>query len=170
MKNLIIFGTLTIFGIFLLTPQTTLAYLSSSQKVSNISSTTALYAIEFSFGHDKHDTYIPVLAVRDQVWGEAKKTLGFEVLTDDARSASSSAFGIVLGGKNVTKDMMYFVPKGEVDTFTFYVLLNNTTDETDDYAVRVTDLPFYWDDARTHLKLNPSELQYYTTPEAEIGK
>jgi hypothetical protein len=152
-------------AISVLSPATTHAYKTSDQSTLKITDTVTLYAIEFSFGHGSHDTYIPVVTMRDQIWGKKVRTLGYEVLDDNENTQNNSALGIVTSNATITDDQMYFIPKGESKTFTLYILLTETdSNSTEDYSVHVTDLPFYWGNDRQYQRLNVSELKKYQTP------
>lgn len=156
----------------LVIPGVSSAYTTSEQTAVQIDETTALYSITYSFGLKSNDLYMPREVVRDQNWKESTSTLGFVVLEDSKRlSAAGSAAGVVLSDAKVTTDGLYYIPAGHAATFTLYVILQTQpTDLEADYAIRVTDLPFLRGDEREHLYLNPSELQYYQTPETEFNE
>ena len=164
-----------LFGIpaitLLLMPSAAAAYVSYAWDAQPVDETKTLYSISYQFGHGTHDFYLPVRAVRDQTWGTQNKRIGFEILEDSKRRTNDgSAVGVVISDAEITEDEMYFIPKGTKEKFTFYVILSTETDAPEaDYAVRVTDLPFYRNDDREYQRLNQSELELYITPEVEFN-
>lgn len=162
MKTTVFLG----FFALLLSPLGASAYETTDQRAIKINETTAIYFIEYKFGHENHDFYMPVLAERDQEHGSEVKSIGFEVLEDGEEPTEiGSTQAIVLSNTPISNGM-YKVPKGFSSTFTLAVIL--TTDEDDfenDYAIRVTDLPFYSGDDLEYMRLNTSELQHYVTDE-----
>ena len=154
-------------------PLSASAYETTGQRAQKINETTALYFIDFSFGHEDHDTYIPVLAVRDQEHGSKLKSLGYEILEESEEETDRGVTQAIVFKKNenvTIENGMYKVPKGYKGSFTLAVVY--TTDNAlfeADYAVQVTDLPFYWDTDKKYQRLNESELKYYITPEVELN-
>lgn len=146
------------------------AYLTTAQSVQQINETIAIYAISYEFGHGTHDFYLPIQTVRNQAHGTEAHTLGFEVLVDGKiRTDVGSTLAMAVSDAEIVGDM-YKIPKGEKKKFILFVILTTDEDELEaDYAVRVTDLPFYRNDDREYLSLNPTELQYYITPEVEFN-
>ena len=146
-------------------PASANAYVTTSQSVARINETSALFSITYSFGHSEHETYLPVWATRSQAWGSQSNSIGYEVLKSGKVTETASTIGVVISDTSITLDDMYQIAKGKSQSLTLYVVLtteNNTP--IDNYSIRVTDLPFYWDKSREYMKLNPSELKYYQTP------
>lgn len=156
---------------FVLTPATSEAYFTTSQTATQINETTTLFAIEYKFGHQSDSYYLPARAVRDQVWGTDNSRVGFTVLEDGKRvTDAGSAVGVVISTAELTDDEMYKTPRGLLKTFTLYVILTTEPDTPEaDYAIKVTDLPFYLGDSREYQKLNETELRKYQTPEVEFN-
>ena len=157
---------------FVVAPSDASAYTTSDQRALKVNETTALYFIDFAFGHEDHDTYIPVLAVRDQEYDSDVKSLGYEILEESEEQTDRGVTQAIVFKKNenvTIEDGMYKVPKGYKGSFTLAVVY--TTDKAlfeADYAVQVTDLPFYWENKK-YQHLNETELQYYITPEVELN-
>ena len=146
------------------------AYLTTGQTVQQINETTSIYAITYEFGHGSHDFYLPIQTVRNQVHGTESNTLGFEVLIDGkVRTDVGETIALAVSDAEIVGDM-YKIPKGEKKKFVLFVILTTSADELEaDYAIKVTDLPFYRNDDREYLALTPSELNYYITPEVEFN-
>ncbi|MEZ4200014.1 MAG: hypothetical protein R3B69_00190 [Candidatus Paceibacterota bacterium] len=153
------------------TPHVCSAYTTSAQEAVQIDETTALFSITFSFGLASRDVYLPIRAVREQAWGEEVNTIGFTIVEDKVpHSEAGSAAGVVISDAEVVGGELYRVPAGTRETFTFYVVMKTEPDDLEaDYAVLVTDLPFYRGAEQEYQHLNPSELQYYQTPETEFN-
>lgn len=147
------------------------AYFTTDQSATRVIKNTALYTVTYSFGASKEDLYMPVFAKRDLAHGSQEIALGYELLEDaEERVSYGTATGIVLSSEEIV-DNMYRIPAGSNGTFTLFVLYSVDESEPEaDYALRVTELPFYRGDDRGALSLNPSELQYYITPEVELNE
>ncbi len=146
------------------------AYFTTNQQAFSVNEQNAFYTIDFRFGLTKYDLYMPIMAMRDLAWGSNQKTLGYEILEESKVSTTTGiANGIVLSNAEVV-DGMYKVPAGTAITFTLFVVYTvEASDEETDYALHVQELPFYIGDKMSSQKLNPSELQYYISPEAEMN-
>ena len=71
------------------------------------------------------------------------------------------------------KDGRYYLPKGKSGTFTLVALVDlNKAPTKENVSLLMTSLPFTMIDKSTKIeaKLNPSELQYYRTPEVDLKK
>lgn len=148
------------------------AYLTTGQTATTYSSTTALYTITYRFGFLNREAYLPIATTRDLQFGTTSDDLGYTLLT---RSGSSTSVGkltaLVLSNATI-KNGRYYLPAGKSGTFTLVAALTLPNGmAASDYALRVSSLPFVMiDDKKTYrAQLNPSELQYYTTPRAKIS-
>lgn len=168
----------TLFGVLALlivaaTPFSSSAYTTSDQQAHRISERAAFFTITYRFGIPNRDFYLPIKAIRDLEAGSDEFAVGFEMLEDGKEPLQNGlANGIVLSNAKVVGDS-YFVPAGQSRTFTLFVLL--TTDENEpekDYALHLHWLPFTGvvDGQELNQRLNPSELQYYITPEVELNE
>lgn len=152
------------------TPFTGHTYLTTSQRAIEIDETTALFFITYEFGHTTKDFYLPVLAVRDQKHGSEVKSVGFSVFEDGEEATDAGATQAIVLADAPLANGMYRVPAGTANHFTLAVILTTDEDTPEtDYTVAMTDLPFYSGDELTYMYLNPSELQYYSTPEVELN-
>ncbi|MEX0918240.1 MAG: hypothetical protein WDZ93_03720 [Candidatus Paceibacterota bacterium] len=167
-RSILFFALIIIVGV--LVSETASAYTTTEQRVQKINETTAIFFIDFAFGHENYDLYIPILTKRGQEHGTKAKTLGFEILEDREEPTDRGNVQALVLGKTKIENGMYKVPKGYKAPFTLAVVY--TTDKAlieGDYVVQVTDLPFYRGDDMEYMHLNPSELQYYVTPEIELN-
>ena len=160
----IIFTSGLVTAVFLLTPVSVGAYETTGQEAKRMSDTTAAYFVTYKFGHESKDIYMPVRALRNQQYGMETTSIGYEILErSEFRSNKGTAMGIVLSNAEIV-DGMYKVPKGYAASFTLLVLFEAADGEEEtEYALQVTDLPFYAGENRDYQRLNPSELQYYAT-------
>lgn len=168
MKRIFIFALIAAF--FTISSNTAYGYSTTAQSAIPLTEHAALFTITYKFGHQDHDVYLPIVATRDLAHGSMTKELGYEILEDSRDTTDAgTAFGMVLSNAEIV-DGMYKTKMGWGNTFTLVVLY--TTPETlgeNDYALRVTDLPFYFGEKREAQQLNKTELQHYTTPEVELN-
>jgi hypothetical protein len=154
-------------------PSEASAYLSTGQSSFKLNEHTALFMIEYTFGHEKTDFYLPAVTVRNLPENTQSEKIGFEVVADGrVRTTKGSAYGAVLSSAPVV-DGMYKLEKGVAQKLWLVVLYNTASDELEtDYALQVTHLPFFADTGaseKDERQLNPSELQYYRTNEVELN-
>ncbi len=157
-------------------PSVSSAYFTTAQSAIKLNEDTLLYTVTFKFGFPSSDLRMPIGAVRGLQFGDASPYVGYTLLKDSETAvASGTAAGLVLSKAKIV-DNEYFVPKGEVGTFTLVALVKVTddfvpTDAKDyDLSIQVTSLPFTMIKGKSVVKaqLNPSELQYYITPELDL--
>lgn len=172
MKNYGIFAAFIVCAMTFLAPQSSHAYLTTGQSASRVDGSGVLYAVSYNFGSDNYDFYMPMQTLRGS--GSASNTVSYLFLDDsEDESAYGVSSGVVLSNAEV-KNGQYFVPKGKARRFTLLVLLNESTvpspAQSLDLALKVSSLPFTIVDKGKMVagKLNPSELQYYITPEIAI--
>lgn len=157
-------------------PQVSSAYFTTAQSAVKLNEDTLLYTITYKFGLPNRDLRMPVGAVRGIQFGDASPYLGYTLLKDSETAvASGTTVAFVFSNAKIV-DNEYFVPKGEVGTFTLVTLVKLSPDfvpvDAKDYdlSLQVTSLPFTMikDESEIPAKLNPSELQYYITPELDL--
>lgn len=153
---------LILFAVFLLLPISALnAYETTDQAAVQVTSTSAIYLIEFEFGHGDHDIHIPVRA-HDST-ERSRDFLSYRFVNDDdERIENVRSAGIVLSDTPI-EDGNYVIPEGERRTLTLLVVASAEDISTTPMSAHVTSLPFSFD-GEEELQLNPSELQYYRTP------
>jgi hypothetical protein len=99
--------------------------------------------------------------------------LGFEIVADghDVTTKGKTTAAILSGAPAVAGQ--YKLEKDKAQKLWLIVLYETDKDTLEtDYALSVTHLPFFVDMGETEKderKLNPSELQYYITPEVELN-
>lgn len=158
---------LTVLAVFVLVPlSNTWAYVTTDQHAFLVTGKSAIYAIEFEFGHGDHEVHIPVLA-RDTMQ-TSRDFISYTLQNDEGEQVSNvQSAGIVLGNAPI-EDGVYKVPKGEKRAFTLLVIASATAEmKTTDMYTQVQYLPFSFD-GEEPLQLNPSELQYYKTPSVTL--
>lgn len=165
-----------LFVALLAVPQLSFAYFTTAQDAVQINNNTLLYTVTYKFGLPTSDLRMPIGAVRGLQFGDASPYVGYVLLRDgEMEVASGTTSGLVLSSAKVV-DNEYFVPKGEVATFTLVTLVKVSDDfvtaDVKDYdlSLLVTSLPFtiIKGEAKVSAQLNPSELQYYVTPELDL--
>jgi len=146
------------------------AYFTTAQTAISATEQTALYTITYRFGLKNDDLYMPIIATRGLSHGSNQYALGYEILEESkAPTTTGISAGIVLSNAKI-ENGMYKVPKGRSASFTLFVIYSvEKLEEETDYALHVQELPFYVGDNKDARKLNPSELQYYVSPEAELN-
>ncbi len=158
--------------IVLLVPQSSQAYLTTSQSGQALSTTTALFTITYRFGFLNRELYMPILAQRDSGGAATSADVQFKLLNQKGATTSIGHMnGLVLSNATI-KNGQYYLPPGKAADFTFVAALTvPTSTSSADYAIQMTSLPFTMiaDGATVAGRLNPSELQYYVTPEVELN-
>ncbi len=138
------------------------AYFTTGQNEIELDDGSALFLIEYTFGHKKYDLHMPVLATSESD-AVSSLALVFDVRDEGGNSALGSSRGIVLSGATLSAGPKYVVRKGDVGTFLLFVLFTPEKSEPEKkYQLQVTHLPFSFN-GKQDLKLNPSELEYYKT-------
>ncbi len=142
--------------------QSSEAYLTTAQSAQKLSSGSALFLIEYHFGTKNNAVYMPFITAYGT--STATNTLSYQIFDDEGTAVSGKVAGIVLSDATYsTKDMMYIAPKGLSNKFILAVLFTSDSyDPEKKYRLQVTHLPFSFN-GEHQLKLNPSELTYYTT-------
>lgn len=154
--------------IFLVTPSISSAYFTTSQSEMKIGDQSALFLINFSFGTTKHDVQIPIIATQSSET-LTSNAVEYTVLDEDGNTAIGTASAIVLSKAELNKSAKYYnVAQGLSQNFTLAVVFTPTVvTKVNEYRLQVTHLPFIFDGTQ-ELRLNPSELKYYTTDLLEI--
>lgn len=142
-------------------PFQTEAYETTNQRSIPLTDSSALFVIDFSFGHERYDVYVPFLTT----YGEQQKnnSLSYSIQNNEGEDVIGSATGVVLSSANIVNGM-YRIPKGVKQHFSLVVLVQ--LDENDigaEYWTKVHHLPFTFSTTQ-QLGLNPSELTAYKTP------
>ena len=113
---------------------------------------------------------MPVFGERNLPFGAEEDALGYVILEDRFASDVGTAEGIVLSNAERV-GAMYKIPKGTAAKMTLGIIFTIPEDALEaDYQLQIQELPFYAGDDRMYRRLNPSELQYYITPEIELNE
>jgi hypothetical protein len=173
MRNIIVTLVVVLMGTVLGSPHITHAYLTTHQTAKKLNAHAAVFAIEYAFGLKDNDLYMPVLADRTASGTANTKHLSYSIIEEgDEVTTVGAAQGIVVSKAPII-DEMYKLEAGKAQKMTLIVLLILPDDiDEANYAVQVDSLPFFEDEGSKPLtmrQLNPSELQYYLTPEVELN-
>jgi hypothetical protein len=153
---------------FLIGPTQTHAYLTTGQQAFTVNGETAVFLIDFTFGHGKYDLELPLRAQRSSS-AASTSTLQFDVLNADNEPGKGTALGIVLGDTRHTSSL-YTIPRGKKENLRLLVLYTRTPDEDGmSFRTQVTELPFSFKGVQS-LQLNPSELTHYVTNPLPLKK
>jgi hypothetical protein len=187
-----IFGVLVLFFTLLL-PTSSQAYFTTSQAATDLGNGSALFTVTYKFGFLNREVYMPIIASRNKDLGDKGLDAGYSILFDgetEAKATSTTlsnnnaqmqlnysvlpgkAKAIVLSEAQI-KDGRYFLPKGKSGTFTLVAVVDmSKVANTEDVSLLMTSLPFTMiaDGKQAEARLNPSELQYYKTPEISLKK
>ncbi len=187
-----IFGVTLLLGA-LIAPNATHAYKTTAQTAVDLGNGTALFTVSYTFGFLNREVYMPIMADRNKDFDDKGTDAGYSILfngTNEAKAttsiltsntANASLNYTVLPGKSKAivvsdaeiKDGRYYLPKGKSGTFTMVALVDlSKTTQKDDVSLLMTSLPFTMIDnkKRIEARLNPTELQYYKTPEVSLKK
>ena len=136
----------SLLALFLLSciPHGAEAYFTTSQSALKLSENTALYTIEYVFGLEDHDLYMPVVAERGLSHGSDEKKLGYIFTEDtDAVQTQGTSAGLVLSSAPLI-DGMYKIAKGTAQKMMLFVILTADQSVTEeDFALQVQHLPYY---------------------------
>ncbi len=174
-----------ITGIILLAsvlPASASAYFTTDQKAVQINSDTILYTVTYQFGVKAGALRMPIGAVRGLQAGDPSPYVGYTLYSDDKEVVDNgSTYSLVLSDAKVENNE-YYVPQGEARSFTLVTLVKlgenfiPAEDKKMDLSLQVTSLPFTMISKKENmamelgLRLNPTELQYYTTPEIHLKR
>lgn len=164
-----------VVAVFLsIVPQASQAYFTTEQTATKVTGSTAMYTIEYRFGLQNQDIYMPIVTQRELEIGSEEKKVGYS-MREDAKAVRSDgvAVGIVLSNAPIVNGM-YKISKGISRKMTLLVIYSAQTDSHEaDYALQIDKLPYYVDMGGAQLEmrqLNSSEMQYYITPEIELNE
>lgn len=150
------------------------AYFTTKQTAVAVTPSTALYSIEYAFGLEDKDIYMPIIAERGLDHGSDEKKLGYTLREDGIEEIKHGKSVAVVFANAPIVDGMYKLEKGKAHTMTLVVVYTaGAQTQENEYAVQVDELPYYIaseDGTMQYLKLNPSELQYYITPTALLNE
>ena len=166
-------GSLFALALAAVVPLHAEAYFTTAQSASKISDSAALYTIEYAFGLEDYDIYMPIVAERNLAHESEEKKVGYFFTEDTGElKAEGTSAALVLSAAPIVNGM-YKIEKGVAQKMTLLaVLAVDDSVEEEDFALQVQRLPYYVDkggDELVALQLNPSELQYYKTEEIELN-
>ena len=136
------------------------AYFTTAQEEFTVDGKTAVFVIDYAFGHDSYALRMPQKTIRGAA--QNRDALSYEILDENGTPGRGTAVGIVLSDAPVTKGA-YLTPKGVAKKFRLLVLYTKAENETGtSFRAQVTNLPFAFSGSQ-ELKLNEPELRSYTT-------
>lgn len=140
------------------------AYFTTAQHAVQLDDTSALFLIEYTLGTKTHDVFTPIMARNGTTSDSA---VSYAVYDEDGTEVHGKGSAIVLSHAPM-QNGMYAIQKGTGRKLTLLVVFTpDTKTAVNEYRLQVTDLPFNFDGTQ-QLRLNPSELQYYTTKLIEL--
>jgi hypothetical protein len=155
-----------------LSPAITEAYFTTAQSATKLTDDTILFTVSYRFGFSDRELYMPIMAIRDTIGSTTQNTARYTILdkNDQAlRGGTSNAIVLTDLAKAEIRDDQYYLEPGEVATFTLVALLTIPAEEqpNEKWSLLMSHLPFTTikDGKALFQHLNPSELQYYRTPE-----
>jgi hypothetical protein len=148
-------------ALFISSPSISEAYYTTAQEGFSVDGKTAVFVIDYAFGHENYDILMPLHAFTSKM--ENTDALTYKIETIDGDPATGKSYGIVLSDAK-QENGMYRAPKGYRSTFRLLVLYTRGENEVgQSFRAHVTKLPFTFTGVRT-LGLNESELEKYVTP------
>jgi hypothetical protein len=131
--------------------------------------------IDFGFGFADRSVTLPIMAVRETGSAVKQHVAEFSIIDEEETKVElglANALILTSDSDVVIENGQYHLQPGDTANFTLIVLHTLTPEEqasASDLSLLVTHLPFTMKDADTEIvsHLNPSELQYYRTPEAQ---
>ena len=164
-----------LFGFLLAIPNISFAYFTTGQTATQINDNTLLYTVTYKFGMKNAALRMPIGAVRGLEFATTSPYVGYDLLKDsETLVTGGESYSLVLSNAKIQNNE-YYVPKGQGATFTLVTLVKLGTDTAslnDDakISLQVTSLPFkiISGGKASNNRLNPSELQYYLTPEIDV--
>lgn len=137
------------------------AYFTTAQSAEALAG-GVLFTIDYSFGMEKHDVYLPFFA-HNQSFAPSTSTVSYTILDENDNEVKGKVSAVVLSNATLGANGMYKAKKGSAKKFTLaVVLIPEASNPEKTYRLQVTNLPFNFDKSQ-QLQLNPSELKYYTT-------
>jgi hypothetical protein len=155
-------------------PAPAAAYFTKAQSATMLPDGSGiLYTVTYDFGMQTSDVYLPIRAERKVDSASQSRTLTYAIIDEgEVETEYGTTAGIVLSNAEIRRDG-YFVPKGVAKRFVLVTVLSlpkTAPAESLDLALQVTNLPFTIVNNGLSFsnQLNPSELQYYLTPEVDV--
>ncbi|MCD5381326.1 MAG: hypothetical protein LR008_01995 [Candidatus Pacebacteria bacterium] len=162
------------FAALLILPSTTHAYFTTEQSVVKITDDTVLFTVTYSFGIPGRELYMPIGAIRSNNGQTPSPYLEYNIIGDKETTFTAGTAGslVFTNDKDVEiRNNQYYLPASESADFTLVSLVTIPKEsQTQNLSLLVTSLPFTMvvDGNSYNNNLNPSELQYYRTPEAKF--
>lgn len=126
---------------------------------------TAVYGLSVPMGPFKEDIYIPVVGQRGLENGTRSNYFGYDfesaypslAVTDDGQA---TVLAVSLAS---IENGLYKIPAGTRMTVQFIGIFSVTADDSNTYAMRINEFPFFYGASKDPQSFNPSELKYLAT-------
>jgi hypothetical protein len=164
-----LYGFMVFIGL-MLTAAPADAYFTTKQSARAFNDTTALYTITYRFGFLNREVYIPVSTER-ATSSTARDRIGYTIVDSHKTTLTTGSTSALVLSTAAIKDGMYYLPQGQSADFTLAALLTIPKGMSPQkYALQASALPFDMivDGKTVKGQLNPSELQYYVTPNVAL--
>ena len=147
------------------------AYTSTNQLAIQLDEQRALFIVQFAFGTRFNDFFIPIQAVRSEVYGSERDVLGYDIIADRAgATAEGVTRSLVLSDLEVVDNAFYRIPAGSNGFFTLVTELSVPAGIPDsEYLVQVNSLPHYVGEKRERRTVNEIELRSFISPGIELN-
>lgn len=158
----------TFIALFVIGNSTTAhAYLTTHKDAFTVDGETAVFIIDYEFGHEHYDLLLPFHASHSR--STTRDSVGYRIVDTDGTPGAGTAYGVVLS--SVTREnMLYRIPKGYSAPFRLLVLYTRDASEVGkSLRLEVTHLPFSFSGVRD-LSLNDTELTKYVSPYVTLHK
>lgn len=160
--------------LILLSPTASEAYFTTAQSATRLTNDTVMFTVTYDFGFANRDLYMPIMAARSTGADMKSHLVEFSILSDDEvlTIGTSNALVLTTDSDVKIKNGQYYLEPGESASFTLVALLTIPKEQQLDekLSLLMTWLPFTMvkDGVEVGARLNPSELQYYRTPEVRM--
>lgn len=115
----------------------------------------------------EQDLYVPVQSTRNLPNGTRTNHFGYQLEADGQVTDVGSTTALMVSNAKIV-DGMYRVPAGETATFFAISYGKFKSPDTEAYAMRLIEVPFFVGADREVQNFNPSELRKFTTGEVKV--
>lgn len=135
---------------------------SHASSAIQLTDTTALFTIDFSFSDELFINEIPIAAAYGIDYLDRVDTVGYVLESSDEDSPAIEKVDALVLSTAPIDGTRYQAPRDTEVTFQLFILATFTEPITKNYRAKLTKLPYYLDDRRTTVHQN--ELDELDTP------
>ncbi len=128
--------------------------ISQASTAMQLTDTTALFTIDFSFADELFLNEVPVAAEYGVDYLDRVDTVGYVVESNNENSPVISEVNALVLSKAPIEGIRYQVPQGTEATFQLFILATFAEPITEEYRAKITKLPYYLDNRRTSIHQN----------------